>query len=398
MKRTDWLAVVLACSLVSACGDDGGGGGYGAAAGAAGGGGQAGAGAGGTGGTGGLAGGGSGGVAATGGTGGSTQSALLAALGTSVWSGLQTREGKQRAIQLEFDAGSLLWAETRNPYGPARRRRLRIMQVQGDDQTVNTTLTVPAGWPVDPDNGKQESYSLTVTAGSPRTLQVVTSAGTETYTEGAWPAPTSGLTAIVRVFANGGAMAGAFCEKSVVSGPDRSVIWNFARAKSTELALGEDIVAGVPLASWIDPTNANQFAVTDIPGMNTLGGTLLSDQFNFIVLYTGTITHAGGSLGLREQNDEVTDAIWAFLGPGVGSAATSDVFLEVHGHIPADLTPDAPSAIFPGGDLAAEFMVLRCSTALKPIQIEINQGSGFVSMASAATKPKLDSTLFPPAL
>ncbi len=38
-------------------------------------------------------------------------------------------------------------------------------------------------------------------------------------------------------------------------------------------------------------------------------GTLLSDQRNFVVLYTGTVDHPGGELGFREQDDGVEDAV-----------------------------------------------------------------------------------------
>ena len=134
-----------------------------------------------------------------------------------------------------------------------------------------------------------------------------------------------------------------------------------------------------------------------MPGFSQNGGTLLSDQFNFIVLYLGTVTHSGGSFGLRELDDDVRDGIWAFLGSNVGSSSTSDVFLEVHGKATADLTGDMPSAVFPAQDLKFEAMVLRCNKALQDIDIQLNQGS-WKAVSSATTKPQIDNTLFPPAL
>ena len=408
------FSVLAACCALAACGsDDGGGGpggtGGGSGSGAVGGfGGGAGSGAssgtGGAAGSGGFAGAAGGGGGMTGGSGGMAGSgggaaALIAALGKSKWSGMQTRNGKSRVIQMEFDASSLFWAEVRNPFGPAFRRRMRVMQIASDGATVDTTVTVPAGWPTDPENGKKETFTVKVLPGSPRTLEVTQGGTKETYQEGAWPAPTSGLTAIVRVFATGGAMAKAHCESSAFTTPNRGVIWNFARGKSTEAVLGEDMVAGAQLGKWTDPTNNNQFAVTDVDGFDKNGGTLLSDQFNFIVLYLGTITHAGGSFGMRELDDSVTDGIWAFLGANVGSSSTSDAFLGVNGKLfpVADLTEDEPSAIFPAQDLPIEAMVLRCDTNIKDIDIQVNQGS-WKLVSSATTKPEINATLFPPAL
>ena len=301
-------------------------------------------------------------------------------------------------IEVHFDASQLFWAEIRNPYGPARKRTMRVMQVDQDGKTVNTTITVPAGWPSNPDNGKKETFTVEVLPGPPKQLRITSGSTVETFDEGAWPEPSSGLTAVVRVFQTGGAMDQAFCAASSISAPDRGVIWEFARGASAEQPLGEDIVAGAKLTTWTDPTAGNNFAVTDVDGFDLNGGTLLSDQNNFIVLYLGSISHPGGSLGLREKDDDVKDAVWAFLGGNVGSSSPSDVFLEVHGHIPADLTADAPSSIFPSGDVDAEFMVLRCNTKIQDIDVELNQGSGWGLVGNASTKPQIDTTLFPPAL
>lgn len=212
---------------------------------------------------------------------------------------------------------NLFWAETQNPYGPARKRRLRIMQVQADGKTVQTTQTVPAGWPADTDNGKKESFAVTLLPGPPKQLRVEQGANIELFDEGAWSPPTTGLTAIVRAFSATGAMAKAFCEASSLTAPNRAVIWEFARSKSTEIALAEDIVAGAPLSKWTDPTGLNQFAITNVPGFDKNGGTELSDQFNFIVLYLGTVTHP------LEPSRSVKRTTWSATGSGCFSEPTS---------------------------------------------------------------------------
>jgi hypothetical protein len=334
----------------------------------------------------------------SGGTAGSGAAALMAALGKSVWQGLQSREGKERAYELHFDGPSLLWAEVRNPFGPARKREMRTMTIDADGKTVHTTVITPPGWPIGPENGRTDDWTVEVVDGSPRKLVTTREGAVETFEEGPWPAPTSGLTAIVSVFKPGGTVAGAFCEKSTLSAPDRPVIWDFARGKSIEEPAGTDVVAGASLDTWTDPTGLNNFAVTDVPGFDALGGTELSDQFDFIVLYLGTITHPGGSFSMREYDDDVRDAVWAWAGPNVGSSNTNDVFLEVHGHAPADLTADAPSITFAAQALPIEVMVLRCSQSLQDIDVETNIGSGWESVGAAPTQPQIDDQLFPPAL
>jgi hypothetical protein len=194
-------------------------------------------------------------------------------------------------------------------------------------------------------------------------------------------------------------MANAYCEASSLTAPNRAVIWEFARGKSSEAHLGEDIVAGVAPTKWTDPTGLNQFAITNVPGLDQLGGTELSDQFNFVVLYLGTLNHPAGSISLREKDDAVGDGLWAWLGPAVGSANANDLFLEVHGHATADLTADAPSATFPTQDLPIEAMILRCNDPLVDRDLELSQGGGAWKAVSASlTKPKIDTKLFPPAL
>jgi MYXO-CTERM domain-containing protein len=403
LRRRRRVALAAAPALLvslTACGSSSSGGGGAGAVGGSGGtatGGTS-SGGGGTGaGSGGTSTGGNGGAGGSGGSGAGAQ-VLIDALGQSVWNGIQTREGKTRAIEIRFDAPNLFWAEIQNPFGPGRRRTMRAMDIESDGATVHTTVLTPPGWPVPPDNGKKEDFTVTIIDGAPRTLEVVTANGTETYEEGAWPAPPSGLTAEIRVFPPGGTVAAAFCEANTFSGPDRTVLWAFARGTSAEAPTGTDVMAGAPLDAWVDASGANQFATTDVPGFTDLGGTQLSDQFDFMVRYTGTIAHPGGTFAMREYDDDVRDAMWAFVGADVGSANAADLFLEVHGHAPADYTPDAPSTTFAQQDLPIEVIILRCDQTLQDIDVEANTGNGFSLVGDHPTKPAIDDTLFPPAL
>jgi hypothetical protein len=142
------------------------------------------------------------------------------------------RDGKQRAYELRFDAQSLLWGEIRNPYGPARKREMRVMEIAADGKSVHTTVKTPPGWPIGPENGREDDWTLEVLPGTPRKLVTTRNGVVETFDEGAWPAPTSGLTAIVRVFASNGKTADAFCNSSTLTAPDRLPIWEFARGKA----------------------------------------------------------------------------------------------------------------------------------------------------------------------
>lgn len=419
MFRLSVFGVFLGCGLFVACGgDDGGGGsggsgGQGGAAGAGAVGGSAGAGgdagSAGMGGTGGAMGGSAGvggaagnaGNAGSGGSGGNAAAELLNDLGQSVWHGLQTRNGVERAYELSFDADQTLWAEVQNPFGPARNREMRVFSVASDGASVSTTVITPQGWPVPQNNGEKKDFTVTVVDGSPRQLVVERDGAVETYDEGPYPEPQTGLTAFVRVFPSSGAVYDAFCGKGTFElQPDRLPIWDFARDNSLEQELGSDIVAGVPLDTWSDPSGNNQFAVSNVPGFDRLGGTELSDQFNFIVTYWGTLSHTGGNISLREQNDQVQDALWAWLGDGVGSNNTNDLFLEVHSLAGADLTPDEPSGSFAAGNVDFEAMVLRCNDAItKQIDVQVRFGSGaWTLVADAPTAPLINDTLFPPAL
>lgn len=328
---------------------------------------------------------------------------LLEALGDSVWSATQTRTekgaSKTRAYELRFRASGLEWAEVRNPFGPARMRTLRVFTVDPDGKTVRSTILSPAGWPTHPDNGKKETWSFEVLPGSPRKLQITSGGKTETFTEGAWAKPTSGLTAFVSVFSTTGKVNDAFCGTGSFSSIDRAAIWEFARGKSTEKPVGSDVVAGARLLTWNDLSAGDNWAVGDVDGFATLGGTELSDQANFVVRYVGTVKHTGSAFRMRELDDDVKDAVWAFLGGKVGSLSVSDLFLEVHGKAAADSTPDEPSTSIAAGDVPIEIFVLRCAAKIQKTDVQIQMGSGtWRLVGNVPSTPRIDDTIFPPAL
>jgi MYXO-CTERM domain-containing protein len=319
---------------------------------------------------------------------------LLKELSGSVWHGEQARGGKTRAYELRFDTDSFLWSELQNPYGPARVREMRAFKLDGD--LFNTTVIQPPGWPVHPDNGRQDTWSLELIEGDPRRLRTTRDGVIEEFEEGPWPAPEDGLTATVRVFKVGGAVDKAFCD-SGFSGFDYITLLDFARGKSDEI-VATDVVAGAKLQTWTDPSKNNQFSVNDVHGFDQLGGTDLSDTFNFFVTYTGTVAHPGGAVKMREQDDSVEDAVWAFLNDKVGSSNVGDLFLEVQGFAWPDKTEDAPSATFPAGDLPIEAILVRCTEAIKDVDIQIDLGDGWQLVGDAPTQPVINTQLFPPAL
>ena len=336
---------------------------------------------------------------------------LLDALGTSVWSGLQTRTEDvalvERAYELRFAAGSLEWAEIRNPFGPNRLRTLRSFSVQGDGRTVDSIILSPAGWPPHPRNGARESWTIEIADGDPRVLTLThgDTGATETFIEEPWPAPTSGLTAELRVFGPSGSVWDSFCG----AGPslddnERRIMWGYARGEGTAAVLGSDVVAGAQLMEWDDSSDgANDFAVTDIHGFDQLGGTRLSDQFNFVVRYTGTIEHPGGRFVIREDDDRVEDVVWVFLEDKVGSSLVTDLTLEVHNWANFDAT-DNPVEVLPvptAGSIPIEIMAVRCAMAFagKPLRVEINiADGGFMLVGDQPSTPAINDDLFPPAL
>jgi len=331
---------------------------------------------------------------------GSPAGKLLEALGDSVWNATQPRAGKTRAYEMRFRASTLEWGEIQNPYGPARMRTLRVFSVDADGKTVRSTILSPAGWPIHPDNGKKETFTFELVAGSPRKLKVTNGATTETFTEGAWPKPTSGLTAFVNVFSTTGKVNDAFCGSGSFGTIDQAAIWEFARGKSTEKPIGSDVVAGAKLLEWIDLSSSDNFAVTDVDGFRSLGGTLLSDQANFVVRYVGKMKHPGGLFKMRERDDDVKDAVWAIIGSKAGtSLGVSDLFLEVHGKAAADSTADEPSTSLSAGEVPIEIFVLRCAAKIQQTDVEIAFGSGaWQLVGNAPSVPQIDDTLFPPVL
>ncbi|HRI11230.1 MAG TPA: hypothetical protein PKW35_25605, partial [Nannocystaceae bacterium] len=332
----------------------------------------------------------------TGTTGGPGAGELLDALNGTVWHGLQNRGGKERAYELRFDADSLLWSEVRNPFGPARLREMRAFGVEGDGMTAHSTVIQPPGWPIHPENGRKDDWTLEVLDGAPRILRTTRDGVVEEFEEGPWPAPQDGLTATVRVFKVGGVIDKAFCD-SGLNGFDYINLFKFARGMSDEI-VATDVVAGAKLDPWTDPSQNNQFSVNDVHGFDQLGGTELTDTFNFFVTYTGTVGHPGGDLAMREGDDSVEDALWVFLGDKVGSENENDLFLEVQGFAWPDKTADAPSASFPAGDLPFEAILVRCTEAIKDVDVDIDLGGGWKTVGDAPTKPVINDDLFPPAL
>jgi hypothetical protein len=330
-------------------------------------------------------------------TGGSMAGELLSALDGTVWHGAQTRGGLERAYELRFDSDSLLWSELRNPYGPARLREMRAFQVEDDGLTAHSTVIQPPGWEVHPENGRKDDWTIEVLDGDPRILRTTRDGAVEEFTEGEWPAPEGGLTATAHVFKVGGAVDEAFCD-SGASGFEYPTLFAFARGDSEEI-VASDVVAGAPLLSWTDPSQNNQFSLNDVPGFDQLGGTELSDSFNFFVTYTGTISHPGGTLEMREADDSVEDAVWVFVGDDVGSDNTDDLFLEVHGFAWPDKTPDEPSADLPAGDVAIEAMLVRCTEAIKDVDVELRlPGDDWKLVGEVASTPVINDELFPPAI
>ncbi|RMG98969.1 MAG: hypothetical protein D6705_04460 [Deltaproteobacteria bacterium] len=242
-----------------------------------------------------------------------------------------------------------------------------------------------------------DTWEVELDPGPPRTLRVTRDGVTEVFDEGPFPPPASGMTAVVRVFASGGAVDDAFCN-SAGNGFDYKAIFDFANGKSDEI-VAEDVVAGVEFLPWTDPTMNNQFSVTDLDGFDRYGGTDLSDTFNFVVTYLGTLDHPGGTLSMREADDAVEDALWVFLGDAVGSDNPADLFLEVHGFIWPDATPDEPTTTLPAGGVAVQAIAIRCTEPIQDVDPEVwFEGTGWLPFDAATWTPALDESLFPPAL
>ncbi len=311
--------------------------------------------------------------------------------------GEQTSEGITRGYELRFDSDSLLWSELQNPYGPARVREMRAFQVEADGKTAHSTVIMPPGWPVSDENGRMDDWEIEVLDGDPRILRTTRDGAVEEFTEGEWPAPINGLTAVVRVFKVGGVIDKAFCD-SGASGFDYPELFAFARGVSDEI-VATDFVDGARLLKWTDPSQNNQFSINEIDGFDRLGGTELSDTFNFFVTYTGTLKHPGGELAMREGDDSVEDAVWVFLGDQAGKGGEDQLFLEVQGFAWPDATSDEPAANFPAGDLPIEAIVVRCTEAIKDVDVQVLlPNSQWQLLGAAPSTPPIDPMLFPPAI
>nr|QRN75772.1 Hypothetical protein MSR10575_88590 [Sandaracinus sp.] len=346
--------------------------------------------------------------------------AFLASLDGTVWSALQTRDENgrevERAYELHFRGGSEpMWGEIRNPYGPARQRIRRFVRVARDgcesasQCEISTTVSIPdASWET-PESlrGATETWTIEILDGSPRALAITNQDGVEeVFTEGAWPAPTSGLTAEVRVFEGGAGkpVSDAFCTSGAIFSGDigRSTIWSFARGESDQPTLGYELAAGVRLGEWND--NANRFGVRDIDGfqIDDLGGSIRTDQFFFVVRYRGIVSHPGGRFQLREEDDTVEDAVWAFIGDDVGGTTIDDLFLEVHHFAPPDETVDEPSLDLAAGDLPIEIIIPRCEmnfTGSGQVRVEPRLGTApYRLLSEQPIRPVIDASLFPPVL
>lgn len=349
---------------------------------------------------------------------------FLAQLDGSVWSGLATRieDGVEveRAFEMQFVGGAEpMWGEIRNPYGPARLRIRRFIRPapagceSSSICTVATTISIPdTSWETPPElSGRRETWRIEIIDGVTRALAIrnLSSGLEEIFDEGAWPEPTSGLTAEVRVYEGGSghAISDAFCTSG--GSQNRAAVWEFARGESTETVLAYDVVAGAPLRYWDDVEN--RFGVRDVEGFDsgTLGGSERTDQFYFTVRYTGVVEHPGGSFRMSESqifdptqnDDDFEDAIFAFVGSDVGSTFESDLFFEVHGFAWPDATTDEPSTSFSAGDVDVEIVVLRCMMTFgsRDLGVALSLGGApYEFFTDQPTRPTVDTTLFPPVL
>ncbi|HGG58069.1 MAG TPA: hypothetical protein ENK31_09770 [Nannocystis exedens] len=273
---------------------------------------------------------------------------------------------------------------------------MRGFTVDDDGLGVHSTVIQPMGWEVHPENGRKDDWTVEILEGDPRILRTTRDGVIEEFTEGEWPAPVDGLTATLHVFQVGGEVDEAFCD-SGASGFDYGTIFAFARGDHPEI-VATDVVAGAELLRWTDPTQNNQYSVNDVPGFDRLGGTMLSDTFNFFVTYSGTIEHPGGILKMREADDQVEDAVWVFLGDAVGIGDEDDLFLEVHGFAWPDKTDDEPAGSAPAGELPIEAILVRCTEDIKDVDVEIRlPDAEWMLVGEVASTPVINDDIFPPA-
>ena len=324
--------------------------------------------------------------------------ALLTKLAQTTWHGTAVRNGKSRAIEISFRASRLQWGEVQNPFGPARKRELRAFTVD-DAASVHTIVTNPNTWLDGTNNHDEGDYKLDVVEGKPRKLKVTlkSTGKVEEYLEGPTPAPTSGVTAIVRTFASAGTIDNAFCRASYFSAVDYVTMFNFARygrAKSVEPELGMDFVVGANISQWSDTSGQNRFSPRDLAGFDRNGGTELTDQQNFFVYYTGSLVHPGGTFSMRELDDAVADGIWSFLGPQVGSNLAADFFLEVHSRPWWDTTYDVGTRTMAKANVPVEVVVARCASTIKTVTVQGRLDAGpWKNIDQFPTVPVLDPRL-----
>ncbi len=327
--------------------------------------------------------------------------ALLGALGDSTWHGMGVRNGKKRVIEHYFRANRLQWGEVQNPFGPGRKRELRTFTIR-PDASIHAVVTNAASWKDGTPNGTQADYTLEIIPGTPRKLKVTSGTTVEELIEGPEPAPTSGFTATVRTFASAGPVDDAFCRRSYFSAIDYTTVFNFARFgrdKSAEHELGSDFVVGAKLGEWRDDSGANRFSVRDIPGFDRDGGSDLTDQQNFFVHYKADLVHPGGTFAMREMDDGVEDAVWAFVGPTSTSNLPNDLFLEVHDRPYADWTVDEPVKTFAAGKVPLEIFVARCGETIKTVTVQGRIGNGpWTTFDYVPTVPVLDPKQMQPPL
>ncbi len=330
------------------------------------------------------------------GTGTDASAALYAALDDTVWSAIVEIEGRTRALELWFDADGRRWSAVRNPFGPSRADVAGEFQIEPDGRTVLA---------VDDASGEVHTWDLDVIGGSggtPRTLRRATDDGVDDFTEGLWPEPVGGLTAELRVFSSSGPVADAYC-KAGGCGIDYATLFGFARGLDVGDDMGSDLVAGARLHQWY---NVDNFAVTDVDGFDpgTLGGTELSDQFNFVVRYTGWVEHPGGLLSMRELDDDVgelnaTDygGVWAFIAGDVGVGGFADLFLGVNAFgFCDDGSDDEPLAEGDPQSVPIEIILIRCNTDGPQVDVQMSLAEGdWLYVGDQPTTPDTSVTLFP---
>jgi len=333
------------------------------------------------------------------GSGGAAAQALLDKLDGTAWNALLRRDGteRERAYELWFDGEQQLWAEVRNPFGPSRKDRRGEFVISSDGSTVTA---------VDDDSGAVEVWSVVVEDGSPRTLHLERDGVDEVFVEGVWPEPLGGLTAELRTFTADGAVADAYCKSGTFCSIEYGDMFDFARGASSEEETGRDLVAGSQLRSWYNVPN---FAVTDVDGFDfqTLGGSELSDQFNFFVRYTGYIDTPGGVFSMRERDDDVgelnpTDygGVWVFLGDDAGVGGYDDLFLGVNAFgFCSDGSDDEPAAESGAGLVAVEIIMVRCNTDGPAVDVEMAyEGEDWAYVGDQSTVPDTSIELFPAGL